>query len=140
MKKAVATLLFISILGLLFQPFTLSYQAVAEERPPSFKRGLKNGKKDANRDTKIGWSLLDFTYGFIVGPVAVGHSLLSDYVLKLTELPDRRKRQIDNRSQAYQEGYKRGYFGTKGRNKLAIRATGWIGWIGTWAVLDQMKE
>nr|AGF93478.1 hypothetical protein FLSS-27_0027 [uncultured organism] len=112
----------------------------ADEKSPSYKRGKKAGRRAANRDTEIQWSIIDFVYGFTLGPIAVGHSLVSSYVLDNPDLPNKREDQIYNNNRDYKEGFKDGYFNVKNRNSLLARTTGWIGWIGTWAVLDQMQE
>ena len=140
MRRCVAVLVLIAFLSVVLQHVTSSLALAANQEPPSYKRGKEAGQKAANKDTEVLWSVIDFAYGFTLGPIAVGHSLISNYILKSSKLPDERKRQIDHRRNSYQEGYQEGYRQTKGRNKLAIRATGWIGWIGTWAILDQMRQ
>lgn len=141
MKKIVVFLLLASLLSVSLQPFTFSVSAVAaNEKSPSYRKGKKDGRRAGNKDTEIQWSVIDFVYGFTLGPIAVGHSIISNYVLEDPELPEDRRNQIYNRHSDYREGYKDGYFEVKGRNSLIARGTGWISWLGTWAVLDQMNQ
>ena len=140
MKKFVIIVLLIALLGISFQPLTLSIKSfAANEENPSYKRGKEDGQRAANEDTEVLWSVVDFAYGFTLGPIAVVHSLISRYVLG-PELPEERRAQIANHQRDYREGFKDGYLHIKERNSLIFRSTGWLGWVGTWAVLDQMKQ
>lgn len=141
MKKLALYLLIVALLSITLQPLTFSLKAkAANEKSISYKRGKEAGRRAANKDTEIQWSVLDFAYGFTLGPIAVGHSIVSSYVLDDPDLPDQRRRQIYNNNRDYKEGFKDGYFDVKNRNSLIARTTGWIGWLGTWAVLDQMRQ
>jgi len=141
MKRVIISLLLVSLLSISIQPLILSKQVTAaNEESISYKRGKEDGRRAANEDTEVLWSVVDFAYGFTLGPIAVGHSLVSSYVLEKPELPEKRKRQISNRNRDYREGYKDGYFQVKNRNSLIARSTGWLGWLGTWVVMDQMNE
>jgi len=139
MKRYVACLVIVAFLSLILQPLAYFPTLAANQETISYKRGKEDGRRAANEDTEVLWSVVDFAYGFTLGPIAVAHSLVSSYVLE-QKLTEELRRQISHRNRDYREGFKDGYFHAKDRNSLVIRGTGWIGWLGTWAVMDQMNE
>lgn len=139
MRKIITLIVLIALLSGVLQPLTNTF-VLASEKSSSYKRGKEDGRRAGNKDTEILWSVIDFAYGFTLGPISVVHSLISSYILEDPELPDDRRSQTYNRNKDYKKGYKDGYFQVKGRNKLILRSTGWVSWIGTWAVLYQMRQ
>jgi hypothetical protein len=139
MKRTVVTLVLIALLSIVVLAFTPSVSVIAAERTTSYETGVVDGRRAANEDTELLEIFLNVAYGFILGPIAVGHSLIADYLLESSTLPTRRNNQIAYRESEYQRGFRTGYLEIKNRNTLALRAAGWAGWIATWLVIDQAR-
>lgn len=139
MKKTVVILVLIALLSIVIQPFSPSVSVIAAETTTSYETGVVDGRRAANEDTELLEVFLNVAYGFVLGPIAVGHSLIADYWLKSSTLPTRRNNQIAYRESEYQRGFRTGYLEIKKRNTLALRAAGWAGWIATWFVIDQAR-
>ena len=139
MKTSVVILALIALLSIVIQVFTPSISVIAAETTTSYETGVVDGRRAANEDTELLEVLLNVAYGFVLGPIAVGHSLIADYWLKSSTLPSSRENQIAYRESEYQRGFRTGYLEIKKRNTLALRAAGWAGWIATWLVIDQAR-
>jgi len=139
MKKTVVTSVLIAFLSIVVLAFTPSISVIAAETTASYETGVVDGRRAANEDTELLEVLLNVAYGFILGPIAVGHSLIADYWLESSALPTTRNNQIAYRESEYQRGFRTGYLEIKKRNTLALRAAGWAGWIATWFVIDQAR-
>jgi len=139
MKKTVLILVLIALLSIVVLAFTPSVSVIAAETTTSYETGVEDGRRAANEDTSLLEVFLNIAYGCILGPIAVGHSLIADYLLKSPKLPSTRHNQIAYRSGEYQRGFKTGYLQIKNRNTLTSRAAGWAGWIGAWLVIEQAR-
>ena len=139
MKNSVVILVLIAFLSIVVLAFAPSISVIAAETSASYDTGEVDGRRAANEDTELREVFLNVAYGYILGPIAVGHSLIADYLLKSSTLPTTRNNQIAYRSTEYQRGFRAGYLEIKKRNTLALRAAGWAGWIATWLVIDQAR-
>ena len=122
MKRLVAILLVASFTITFFAPLTVAQNTV-------YERGYENGKRAANRDMKIAGNLIEALWGFLLGPIPVAYTFLSE-----SKVPAQRLQTINNRSQNYRDGYKSGYTETVEQSTLISRLGGWAGWIAVWAV------
>jgi len=138
-KKTVLILVLIALLSIVVLAFTPSVSVIAAETTTSYETGVVDGRQAANEDTELLEVFLNIAYGFILGPIAVGHSLIADYWLESSTLPTTRNNLIAYRESEYQRGFRTGYLEIKKRNTLALRAAGWAGWIATWFVIDQAR-
>lgn len=139
MKRTVVTLVLIAFLSIVVVAFSPSVSVIAAETTTSYETGVEDGRRAANEDTELLEVFLNIAYGCILGPIAVGHSLIADYLLEFSTLPARRNNQIAYRESEYQGGFRTGYLEIKNRNTLTSRAAGWAGWIGAWLVIEQAR-
>lgn len=122
MKKLVAMILVASLCITFLAPLTLA-------QTTAYQRGYEDGKRAANRDIKIAGNLIEALWGFLLGPIPVAYTFLSE-----SKVSDQKLRTINNRSQNYRDGYKTGYTETVEQSTLLSRIGGWAGWIAVWAV------
>lgn len=122
MQRFIASLLIFSVGLGLTAPLAMAGEDYYQE-------GYEAGERAALQDIRLLYKITDFLWGFMFGPLPVVYSLIDN-----VKVPDKVVKAMDGRNPRYREGFKEGYKRTKKESKLLANFSGWIGWIGTWAI------
>lgn len=95
----------------------------------STQRGREQGRRDAQQDIERVNQVIEGGWGFLFGPFAIVHALVTE-----PEIPSFRLGQIQNRNSEYRQNYKESYKTTIEKSTLFSRLGGWGTWMVVWVV------